>query len=83
VSVRRRTGGSGERGQPGDGTGAASSPSSSGSATGHYCDVATRTCKKQLAVGAACTPQTLGVEDEPCSLATCDAKSRRCAADCK
>ena len=32
------------------------------------CDVATRTCKKQLAVGAACTPQTFGVEDEPCFL---------------
>ena len=49
----------------------------------HYCDVATRTCKKQLVLGAACTPQTFGVEDEPCFLAKCDARSRRCVASCK
>jgi hypothetical protein len=49
----------------------------------NYCDVATRTCKKQLPIGAACTPQTFGVEDEPCFLATCDPKSRRCVAECR
>ena len=51
--------------------------------TGNYCDVATRTCKRQPRLGAACTPQTFGVEDEPCFLAMCDASSHRCMARCR
>lgn len=48
----------------------------------HYCDMKTRTCQRQLARGARCVPQPFGVEDEPCFLGRCDAKTRRCAARC-
>ena len=54
-----------------------------GCVSSNYCDVATRTCKKQLPIGARCTPQTFGVEDEPCFLAKCNATTKRCAAECK
>ena len=49
----------------------------------HYCDMKTRTCKVQLARGERCAPQPFGVEDEPCFLGKCDAKSRRCATRCE
>lgn len=53
-----------------------------GCVSGHYCDVATRTCKRSLPVGAKCTPQTFGVEDEPCFLAKCNPTTKRCTATC-
>lgn len=53
-----------------------------GCVSAHYCDVATRTCKKALPAGARCTPQTFGVEDEPCFLTQCSAKTKRCVAAC-
>jgi len=48
----------------------------------HYCDRATRSCKPKLANGARCEPVPFGVEDSPCYLGECDAKTRRCAAKC-
>lgn len=51
--------------------------------SGHHCDVATRTCKRQLRIGERCTPTAFGVEDEPCFLGKCDAKARRCVARCE
>lgn len=48
----------------------------------HYCDVATRTCKLQLPLGARCEPVASGVEDSPCFLGDCDPKTRKCAAKC-
>lgn len=48
----------------------------------HYCDTRTRTCKPQLAKGARCEPVAFGVEDSPCFLGECDARTRRCAAKC-
>lgn len=48
----------------------------------HYCHVRTRQCTPQLAMGARCEPVAFGVEDSPCFLGECDAKTRRCAAVC-
>lgn len=50
--------------------------------SGHHCDVATRTCKLQLPLGAACKPVAFGKEDSPCFLGECDATTRKCAAVC-
>jgi hypothetical protein len=50
--------------------------------SGHYCEVATRTCKRQLGRGERCVPQKSGVEDEPCFLGECDARTRRCVVAC-
>jgi hypothetical protein len=54
-----------------------------GCVSSNYCDVATRTCKAALPLGAKCTPQSFGVEDEPCFLSKCNAKTKRCTAGCK
>ena len=54
-----------------------------GCMSANYCDVATRTCKKALPLGAKCTLQTFGVEDEPCFLSKCNATTKRCASECK
>lgn len=54
-----------------------------GCVSSNFCDATTRTCKKAIALGQRCTPQKLGVEDEPCFLSKCDAKTKRCAAQCK
>jgi len=54
-----------------------------GCVAANYCDVATRTCKPALAVGAKCTPQRQGVEDDPCFISQCDPKTKRCTAKCR
>lgn len=51
--------------------------------SGHYCDMKTRTCKRELRQGERCTPQPFGVEDEPCFLGKCGAKTRRCGDRCE
>jgi hypothetical protein len=43
-----------------------------------YCDPRTKTCTKQLPVGAPCRPPRLGVDDEPCFLGECDRRTHRC-----
>lgn len=53
-----------------------------GCVSGHYCEVATRTCKRQLPNGARCTPVAFGVEDDPCFLGQCQANTGRCAPRC-
>lgn len=54
-----------------------------GCVSGHYCDVKTRVCTRQILKGERCRPQEFGVEDDPCFLGKCDAKTRRCVVECK